>query len=83
MDINRTKTLIPKLDDLVAKEHRASALEILIRCDKKWYDSFRKEYNKKSWNTACCAIDFAADHLVKEGKMTREQCGSWGNLGIT
>lgn len=54
------------LIDLLAPEYVDEALKILLVCSDKRYDSFIEEINKKSYNTACIAIDFAYNDLVEQ-----------------
>jgi hypothetical protein len=53
------------LIDLLAPDYVDEALKILLISSDKWYNSFLEEINKKSYNTACIAIDFAYNDLVE------------------
>jgi hypothetical protein len=64
---NKKKVLKSQLEKILLPEAVDEAYTILTSCDEKWYNSFKEEYRKKSFNTACCAIDFAKDYLVKDG----------------
>ena len=60
------------LKDLLAPEFVDEALKILLLSSDKWYDSFITEIEKKSYNTACLAIDFAFNDLVERGLLDKK-----------
>jgi hypothetical protein len=66
------------LVDLLSPEYVEEGLDILSKCDDKWYNSFYEEINKKSYNTACMAIDFGKNDLVKDGKMIQKDTDNFG-----
>jgi hypothetical protein len=63
---------------LLAPEYVGEALKILLICSDKWYDSFIEEINKKSYNTACMAIDFAYNQLVEDGILIKSDNDKFG-----
>lgn len=66
------------LKDLLAPEFVDEALKILLLSSDKWYDSFMTEINKKSFNTACIAIDFAYNDLVGRGIIIKSDDDKFG-----
>ena len=74
------KKLRSKLEKLLIPEAVEEAVLILTTCDEKWYKSFNEEYKKRSKNTACCAIDFAKDYLVKDGKLEDKEGDHFGGM---
>lgn len=63
---------------LLAPEYVGEALKILLICTDKWCDSFIEEINKKSYNTACMAIDFAYNDLVERGVLIKSDDDKFG-----
>jgi hypothetical protein len=84
MELTEEKKVVLRnqLEKILLLEAIEEAFNVLISCDEKWYNSFIGEYTKKSFNTACCAIDFAKDSLVKEGKMTQGEGDYFGEMFI-
>ena len=77
----REKTYLrKKLVKLLIPESVDEAYDILTTCDEKWLNSFNEEYKKKSYNTACCAIDLAKDYLVKDGKRQAKDTDHFGGI---
>jgi len=66
------------LSELLAPEYVDEALKILLLCSDKWYDSFVEEIDKESYNTACMAIDFAHNQLIKDGIMVKSNNDKFG-----
>ena len=76
----KKEKLRKKLDKLLIADAVSEAMYILENCDEKWFVSFNEEYRKKSWNTACCAIDLAKDVLVRAGKMVQKEEDHFGGV---
>jgi hypothetical protein len=67
------------LKELLKPDAVEEAFFILSNCDKKWLDSFYHELNvKKNGNTACMAIDFAKNQLVKSGLIEQKDTDNFG-----
>jgi hypothetical protein len=66
------------LIDLLAPDYVDEALKILLISSDKWYNSFLEEINKKSYNTACIAIDFAYNDLVERGILIKSDDDKFG-----
>lgn len=74
------KELRIALKSLLDEKYIEEGFNILMLCDDKWYNSFYEELKKDSGNTACLAIDFAKNQLVKDGKMQQNPEDGFGNM---
>jgi len=66
------------LSELLIPEYVDEALKILLLCSDERYQSFINEINKESYNTACMAIDFAYNQLIKDGIMIKSDNDNFG-----
>lgn len=65
--------------DLIRKESRAEAMEILEKSDKEKVGEFLYYYHSDIGNVACLVLDTAKNILVKNKKMKQRKKDSFGN----
>lgn len=65
--------------DLIKKESRAEAMEILEKSDYKKVGEFLYHYHSDLGNIACLVLDTAKHILVKNKKMKQRKKDSFGN----
>lgn len=57
------------IDDLIRKESRKEAIDILEKANDAERKEFLDYYNKESYNVCCLVLDKIKDRLVEDGKM--------------
>jgi len=68
--------MIEIIKDLISKEFRKEALEILDNSTEEERKKFSDYYNSEKYNICCMVLDTIKDRLVKDGIMTG---GDFGN----
>ena len=58
--------------EVIRKECRSEALEILEKCDDLGRSEFIRYHDEDKDNICCLHLDWLKDKLVKEGKMKEE-----------
>ena len=72
------KKLKKMVFDLVKKECRAEALNILLKSSEKKIGEFLYYFYSDKFNVACMVIDSAKNDLVKSGKMKQKKGDHFG-----
>ena len=72
------KKLTEVIKDLIAKEYRKEALDIMTKTNDKRIGEFLYYYYSGLENTACMVIDSAKQELVKEKKMKQGKKDQFG-----
>jgi hypothetical protein len=68
------KELKKIVDEVIRKECRKEALEILSLSDSKGIEEFKYYYNENNHNICCLHLDFLKSKLIKSGKMEDNGC---------
>ena len=75
---NLQKKLEKIISNLVAKEFRKEALNVLLKTDSELLGQFLYYYYSNIGNVACMVIDSAKAKLVKKGKMKQSKTDGFG-----
>lgn len=77
----RPKEMKRVITEVVKKEARKEALDIMSKCDMKYINGLHKYYNDKSFNVVCMVIDSAKCKLIQDKKMKSKKTDHFGVVG--
>lgn len=69
------------ITEVIKKEARKEAVDIMSKCDSKYIDQLLYNYNKKSFNIVCMVIDVAKWKLIEDKKMKSKKNDHFGVVG--